>query len=61
MNANLKDLRQLLSSILCGVKPWVPAVFIAAPAVLCAVALIAVWLPATHAAKLGPIQASPTE
>jgi len=57
MDAYLKDLRQLRSSILFGVRPWDPAVFIAARAVLCAVALIAAWLPATHAAKLDPMQA----
>jgi predicted lysophospholipase L1 biosynthesis ABC-type transport system permease subunit len=54
-------LTRLLSSILFGVKPWDPAVFIAAPVVLCAVALSAVWLPASHASKLDPMQALRTE
>jgi predicted permease len=50
-------LTRLLSSLLFGVKPWDPAVFVSAPLVLSAVALLAVWLPATHASKLDPIQA----
>jgi len=50
-------LTRLLSSLLFGVKPWDPAVFISAPLVLSAVALLAVWLPATHASKLDPMQA----
>ena len=53
--------RRLLSSLLFEVKPRDPAVFIAAPLVLCAVALLAVWLPATHAAKLDPMQALRSE
>jgi len=50
-------LTRLLSSLLFGVKPWDPAVFVSTPFVLCAVALLAVWLPATHASKLDPMQA----
>jgi len=50
-------LTRLLSSLLFGVKPWDPAVFITAPLVLSAVALLAVWLPASHASKLDPMQA----
>jgi putative ABC transport system permease protein len=46
-----------MASFLFGVKPWDPAVFIAAPLILSAVALLAAWLPATHAAKLDPMQA----
>jgi predicted permease len=50
-------LTRLIASILFGVNPWDPAVFIAAPLILSAVALLAAWLPATRAAKLDPMQA----
>jgi predicted lysophospholipase L1 biosynthesis ABC-type transport system permease subunit len=50
-------LTRLIVSILFGVKPWDPAVFISAPLILSAVALLAVWLPATRASKLDPMQA----
>ena len=45
------------NKIIFGVKPWDPAVFIAAPIILSAVAPLAVWLPATRASKLDPMQA----
>jgi putative ABC transport system permease protein len=50
-------LTRLLSTLLFGVKPWDPAVFILAPLILAAIALVAVWLPATRASKVDPIQA----
>jgi predicted permease len=50
-------LTRLIASFLFGVKPWDPAVFISVPVILAAVALVAVWLPATRAAKLDPMQA----
>ena len=50
-------LARLIASFLFGVKPWDPAVFISVPVILAAVALFAVWLPATRAAKLDPMQA----
>jgi predicted permease len=50
-------LNRLISSFLFGVKPWDPTVFIAVPLILTAVALFAVWLPATRASKLDPMQA----
>jgi putative ABC transport system permease protein len=50
-------LTRLIASFLFGVKPWDPIVFIAAPLILTVVALFAVWLPATRAAKLDPMQA----
>jgi ABC-type antimicrobial peptide transport system permease subunit len=50
-------LTRLIASFLFGVKPWDPAVFISVPLILAAVALVAVWLPATRPAKLDPMQA----
>jgi predicted permease len=50
-------LTRLIASFLFGVKSWDPTVFISVPIVLSAVALIAVWLPATRAARLDPMQA----
>jgi predicted permease len=50
-------LTRLIASFLFGVKSWDPAVFITVPFILSAVALLAVWLPATRAAKLDPMQA----
>jgi hypothetical protein len=54
-------LTRLLASLLFAVKPWDPAVFISTLLVLCAVALLAVWLPAAHASRLDPMQALRTE
>ena len=54
-------LTRLIANFLFGVKPWDPAVFISAPLILSAVALIAVWLPATRASKLDPMPASHME
>ena len=50
-------LTRLMSSFLFGVKPWDPAVFVSAPLLLTAVALLAVWLPAARASKVDPMQA----
>lgn len=50
-------LTRLLASLLYGVKPWDPLVFVTVPAVLLAVALGAVWFPATRAAGLDPQEA----
>jgi len=50
-------LTRLIATILFGVRPWDPVVFISAPLILSAVALLAVWLPATRASKLDPMQA----
>lgn len=50
-------LTRLIASFLFGVKSWDPMVFITVPLILGAVALLAVWLPATRAAKLDPMQA----
>jgi putative ABC transport system permease protein len=50
-------LTRLLSTFLFGVKPWDPAVFVSAPVILAAIALLAVWLPAARASKVDPMQA----
>jgi predicted permease len=50
-------LTRLIASFLFGVQKWDPAVFVGVPIVLSAVALLAVWLPATRASKLDPMQA----
>jgi putative ABC transport system permease protein len=50
-------LTHLLSTFLFGVKPWDPLVFISAPLILTAIALMAVWLPATRASRVDPMQA----
>ena len=50
-------LSRLIASFLFGVKSWDPAVFVTVPIILSAVALLAVWLPASRAAKLDPMQA----
>ncbi|MGA2085806.1 MAG: ABC transporter permease [Terracidiphilus sp.] len=50
-------LTRLIASFLFGVKPWDPIVFCTVPVILTAVALLAVWLPATRASKLDPMQA----
>ena len=50
-------LTRLLSTLLFGVKPWDPAVFVWAPLILTAIALFAVWLPAARASKADVMQA----
>ncbi len=50
-------LTRLLASFLYDVKPWDPLVFVTVPVILSAVALLAVWLPATRASRLDPQQA----
>jgi putative ABC transport system permease protein len=54
-------LTKLVASLLFGVKQWDPLVFVCVPVILSAVALLAVWLPATRAAKLNPMEALRTE
>jgi ABC-type antimicrobial peptide transport system permease subunit len=54
-------LTRLIASFLFGVKSWDPTVFVAVPLVLSAVALLAVWLPATRAARMDPMRALRTE
>jgi predicted permease len=50
-------LTRLIASLLFGVKSWDPIVFCTVPVILTAVALLAVWLPATRASRLDPMQA----
>ena len=50
-------LTRFIASLLYGVPAWDPAAFLAAPLTLIAVALIAVWLPASRASKVDPIAA----
>lgn len=50
-------LTRLLASFLFGVKIYDPAVFVTVPVILGIVALAAVWLPATRASRLDPMQA----
>ena len=50
-------LTRLIASFLFGVKIYDPTVFIAVPVILSAVALFAVWMPATRASKLDPMEA----
>ena len=50
-------LTRLISSFLFGVKAYDPMVFVTVPVILSAVALAAVWFPATRASKLDPMHA----
>ncbi len=50
-------LTRLIASFLFGVKAWDPIVFVTVPVVLATVAFLAVWLPATRASRLDPIEA----
>jgi len=49
-------LTRLIASFLFGVKPYDLTVFVSVPVILSAVALLAVWLPATRASKLDPME-----
>jgi predicted permease len=59
--ASSLGLARLLADFLFGVKPWDPLVFVVAPAILAAVALFAVWLPARRAARIDPLTALRSE
>jgi ABC-type antimicrobial peptide transport system permease subunit len=49
-------LMRLLGSLLFGVQASDPMVFTAVPLVLSAVALLAVWIPASRASKVDPLE-----
>lgn len=50
-------LTRFLASFLFGVKAMDPAAFIVTPLLLCAVALLAVWIPAVRATRVDPMTA----
>jgi putative ABC transport system permease protein len=50
-------LTRFLADFLFGVKAWDPTAFVVTPLVLCAVALVAVWIPAYRATRVDPVTA----
>jgi ABC-type antimicrobial peptide transport system permease subunit len=50
-------LTRFLASFLFGVKAWDPTALIVTPLLLCAVALLAVWIPARRATRVDPMTA----
>jgi ABC-type antimicrobial peptide transport system permease subunit len=50
-------LTRFLGSLLYGVEPRDPTTFVATPAILIAVALLACWIPARRAARINPSEA----
>jgi len=50
-------LARLLQSFLFGVKPWDPVVLLVVPALLAAVSLASVWLPARRAMRIVAVEA----
>lgn len=54
-------LTRLMASFLFHVKPWDPMTFLSVPFLLGAVALLAIWLPATRASRVDPMHALRSE
>jgi putative ABC transport system permease protein len=50
-------LTRFIANFLFGVNAWDPLVFTTVPALLSAVALLAVWIPALRATRIDPAQA----
>jgi ABC-type antimicrobial peptide transport system permease subunit len=50
-------LSRFLASLLFGVRPWDPIIFVTIPAFLTLVAVLATWLPAHRASQVSPLQA----
>lgn len=50
-------LTRFISSFLFHIKPWDPVAFLAAPIVLSAFAVLAVWFPARRASRVNPVSA----
>jgi len=50
-------LTRFISSFLFHIKPWDPVAFLAAPIVLSAFAVLAVWFPARRASRVNPVTA----
>jgi len=50
-------LTRFIANFLFGVSAWDPLVFATVPALLSAVALLAVWVPALRATRIDPVQA----
>jgi putative ABC transport system permease protein len=55
--ASAFGLSRLISSLLFGVQAWDPLVFVGAPMLLTAIALLAAWVPARRASRVDPIEA----
>ena len=55
--ASAYGLTRFLASVLVGVRPRDPLVFIAVPAVLIVVALFAAWIPARRVSRIDPADA----
>jgi putative ABC transport system permease protein len=50
-------LTRFIAGFLFGVKAWDPLSFLVTPLLLCAVALLAVWVPARRATQVDPMTA----
>jgi putative ABC transport system permease protein len=50
-------LTQFITGYLYQVQPWDPTTFVAVPALLSIVAMLAIWIPARRASRINPIEA----